>query len=89
MKNITVTQAARNFSDLINRVQYLGISVELVKSKRVVAIISPATQKTSMKVKDLPDFFTSLPSLGEDSTQFIKDMEYIDKDMPKLEDKWE
>ena len=89
MKTMTVTQAARNFSDLVNRVQYQGISVELVKSKRVVAVISPATQKSTMKVKDLPNFFASLPSLGKDSEVFLKDIEDIDKNMPKVIDEWE
>lgn len=89
MESMTVTQAIRNFSDLINRVQYQGVSVELIKSNKVVAVISPASLKPSIQVKDLPNFFASLPSLGEDEVQFEKDMSDIDLIMPKSEDKWE
>ncbi len=88
MKNMTVTQAARNFSDLVSRVQYQGMSVALIKSNKVVAIISPASPKSSMKVKDLADFFTALPDLGEDMAQFEKDMEDINHMMPKGKDEW-
>ena len=88
MKSMTVTQAARNFSDLVNRVQYQGVSVELIKSNKVVAVISPVSLKPSMKVKDLLGFFSSLPNLGEDAIQFEKDMADIDSMMPKGEDKW-
>ena len=89
MKSMTVTQAARNFSDLVSRVQYQGVSVELIKSNKVVAVISPVSLKHSMKVKDLAVFFASLPSLGEDAGQFEKDIEDIDSMMPKSEDSWE
>ncbi|MBT4838661.1 MAG: antitoxin [Methylococcales bacterium] len=89
MKSMTVTQAARNFSDLVNRVQYQGASVELIKSKKVVAIISPVSLKPSMKIKDLLGFFESLPSLGEDASQFEKDMKDVDSAMPKGLDEWE
>ena len=88
MKSMTVTQAARNFSDLVNRVQYQGMSVELIKSNKVVAVISPASPKSSMKIKDLADFFISLPDLGEDMAQFKKDMEAIDTMMSKGKDEW-
>lgn len=89
MKTMTVTQAARNFSDLVNRVHYQGVSVELVKSKRVVAVISPATKISTMKVGDLSNFFSSLPNLGKDSAELVKDMEDIAKNMPKAMDEWE
>jgi len=89
MKTMTVTQAARNFSDLINRVQYQGISVELVKSKKTVAVISPVSPKPVMTVADLADFFASVPSLADDAEQFAKDIEDVDKQTPKVVDEWE
>lgn len=89
MKSMTVTQAARNFSDLVSRVQYQGVSVELIKSNKVVAVISPVSLKHSLKVKDLAAFFASLPGLGEDAGQFEKDIEDINSMMPKNEDSWD
>jgi prevent-host-death family protein len=88
MKTMTVTQAARNFSDLVNRVQYQNASVELTRSNKIVAVISPSSLKPSIKVKDLADFFSSLPSLGEDAEQFEKDIQTIDSLIPKTEDSW-
>lgn len=39
--NISVTAAARGFSDLVNRVRYLGESAVLVKNGTPVARIAP------------------------------------------------
>ena len=42
-RTISVTEAARGFSDLINRVRYLGESAVLVKNRTPVARIAPVT----------------------------------------------
>jgi prevent-host-death family protein len=42
MKTITVTEAARNFSDFINRVHYQGESALLVRGGRPMAKVTPA-----------------------------------------------
>jgi len=39
---LTVTEAARGFSDLVNRVRYRGLSATLTKNGRAVARIVPA-----------------------------------------------
>jgi prevent-host-death family protein len=41
-KTLTVTEAARGFSDLINRVHYRGESAVLTKNGRAVARVIPA-----------------------------------------------
>lgn len=42
MKTITVTEAARNFSDFINRIHYQGESALLVKGGRPMVKVTPA-----------------------------------------------
>ena len=41
-KMVTVTEAARNFSDVVNRVFYRGESMELTRGGTVVARLVPA-----------------------------------------------
>jgi prevent-host-death family protein len=40
-QTLTVTEAARNFSDLVNRVRYRGQSATLTKNGRAVARLVP------------------------------------------------
>ena len=42
MERISVTQAARQFSDLLNRVFYQGASFELERNNKVIARLLPA-----------------------------------------------
>jgi len=44
-RTISVTEAARGFSDLVNRVRYRGESATLMKNGRPVARIVPVTAK--------------------------------------------
>ena len=41
-ETLTVTEAARNFSDVVNKVFYRGDSMELTRGGKVVARIVPA-----------------------------------------------
>ena len=89
MERISVTKAVRSFSDLINRVFYQGITVELERGNKVVARIVPVSLETSLKVKDLNRFFESLPSIGEDAEEFSKNIENIRKQVPLEKNQWE
>ena len=79
MERISVTQAVRQFSDLLNRVFYQGTIVELERGNKVIARISPVTPESPLKVKDLNRLFVELPSLGEDAKAFAKDLADIRK----------
>ncbi|MCU7835201.1 MAG: hypothetical protein KZQ83_08075 [gamma proteobacterium symbiont of Taylorina sp.] len=89
MDRITVTQAARQFSDLLNKVHYQGISVELERSNRVIAMITPVHRPSNLKAKDLNAFFMNLPSLDDDIDSFSKDMEKIGQEYPLEIDEWD
>ena len=89
MERLSVTQAVRQFSDLMNRVFYQGSIVELVRGNRVIARIYPVAPESPLKVKDLNVFFHNLPSLGEDSERFSKDLEEIRKRVPTEQNQWD
>lgn len=64
---ITATEAARNFSDLLNRVRYRGESFTIERSGEVVAEISPpATFKRPSTGAELAEFFRNLPPVDPD-----------------------
>lgn len=89
MERINVTQAVRQFSDLLNRVFYQKASFELERGNKVIARITPAPQESSLKVKDLNKFFAELPTLGEDAEDFAKDLGDIRKQIPMETSKWD
>ena len=89
MERMGVTQAVRQFSDLLNRIFYQGISVELERGNKVIARISPVTSESPLKVKDLNGLFAELPSLGEDADTFARDLENVRKQIPLEKNQWD
>lgn len=89
MERISVTQAVRQFSDLLNRVFYQGVSVELLRGNKVIARISPVSAGSPLKVKDLNKLFSELPPLKEDAESFAKDLENIRKKIPLEQSQWD
>ena len=89
MERISVTQAVRQFSDLLNRVFYQRTIVELERGNKVIARISPVAPESPLKVKDLNRLFVELPSLGEDAKAFAKDLADIRKQVPLEQNQWD
>lgn len=89
MERINVTQAVRQFSDLINRVYYQGATFELERNNRVVARLSPAAPRSAVRVADLNQLFASLPRLGEDAERFADDVATIRGELPPEGDPWD
>ncbi len=55
MKDISATEAARNFSDLLDAVEHAHESFRVTRSGRAVARIVPAAAASGRAVKDLLD----------------------------------
>ena len=89
MERMSVTQAARQFSDLLNRVFYQGTVVELERGNKVIARLSPAVPESIVKVKDLNRLFAELPSLGEGAKALEKDLADIRNQAPKEQNQWD
>jgi antitoxin (DNA-binding transcriptional repressor) of toxin-antitoxin stability system len=89
MERISVTQAVRQFSDLLNRVFYQGAVVELERGNKVIARISPVAPESPLKVNNLNRLFDELPSLGEDAKAFAKDLADIREQIPLEQNQWD
>lgn len=92
---ISVTEAVRQFSDLINRVYYRGESVILTKGNKAVASIQPIqseqNKQKKITVRELAEIFKSLPHLDPDDVDlFEKDIEEGKKMLlPPPENPWD
>lgn len=58
----SVTDVARNFSEVVTRVAVRGERVELVRGGRVIAAIVPAPE--GVPARALPEMLRGLPRLG-------------------------
>jgi antitoxin (DNA-binding transcriptional repressor) of toxin-antitoxin stability system len=88
MERVNATQAARQFSDLLNRVYYQGASFELERNNKVIARLVPVTASATIMVQDLNRLFAELPSLDEDAQTFAEDVEAIRREIPPEGDPW-
>ena len=88
METINVTKAARQFSELLNRVAYQGAAFELERGGKPVVRLVPTTTPGSISMADLNDFFAGLPTLGEDGEDFRRDVESLREALPKVDDPW-
>lgn len=75
---INATEAARNFSEVLNQVKYQSVDFDVMRGRELVARIVPATPAGRLSVADLNRFFAGLPSLGEqDAEAFEQDVETL------------
>jgi len=88
-KTVTVSEASRGFSDLINRVRYQGETAILVKGGKPVAKIVPIPND-GITGKELSELWGTLPHLSADDAKALeKELNDAKKQFPKLRDKWE
>jgi len=74
--SVTITEAARNFSDFINRVAYRQESFFLVRGKRPVAELRPVA--AGRRLGELAGLLRSSPGLGGgDWKSFRRDVEKV------------
>ncbi len=88
MEKIKVTQAARQFSELLNRVAYQGSTFELERGGKPVARLVPVAPAGRIAVSALNGFFAGLPALGEDGDAFVRDIESAWEALPEADDPW-
>lgn len=78
---ITATEAARNFSDLLNRVRHGGESFLVVRNGEAICRIEPAGAAVRpVTVGDLLDTLTR----GSRDPSFAEDVEHAQGNQPKL-----
>jgi prevent-host-death family protein len=75
-KTLTVTEAARNFSDVVNKVFYRGESMALTRGGKVVARLVPASDIEAPTGREVLAGWKTLPHLsGDEAETFAADIE--------------
>lgn len=75
-QSISITEAARNFSDFVNRVAYRGERFFLVRGKRRVASLTPVGDVCS--VLELERAFGDIPRMeATEAAAWLEDLEKI------------
>jgi len=74
-KSITITEATRHFSGLIDRVRFYGERVILTKGGKPVAELGPTPLSDRVRLAELPGILAELPHLDpEDAAHFADDL---------------
>ena len=73
---LTVTEAVRNFSEIVGRVRFKGERFVLLKGGKPVAELVPADAAAPVRLGELPAALESLPHPeSEDADRFAIDLE--------------
>jgi antitoxin (DNA-binding transcriptional repressor) of toxin-antitoxin stability system len=91
-KAISVTEAARNFADCINRAHYQGTTFVLHKNGVPVARIVPEERKSRTGLELAASLRVALKDvhLGEEeATAWLHDLEEARKHLPPPVDQWQ
>ena len=84
---ISVTDAARNFADCINRAHYQNVTFVLLKSGKPVARLVPDSEKVCSG-RDLAKALTEIRLSDEEAKAWRRDLQDSRKTLPKPADKW-
>ena len=87
-KEITVTEAARNFADCINRAHYQNTTFVLLKNGAPVARLVPDSGKICTG-HDLASVLASADLAGAEAEAWNRDLREARKRLKPLPDKWQ
>ncbi|MBI5633943.1 MAG: type II toxin-antitoxin system Phd/YefM family antitoxin [Nitrospirae bacterium] len=92
IKTINATDAAREFSEILNSVKYKRDSFTVMRGGKPTAAIVPVESIGILRtMSELRLLIKNLPRLGEDSLQFARDINDVCHDQPAMPDSssWE
>ncbi len=84
---ISVAQAARNFSDCVNRAHYQQIAYVLLKNGEPYARLIPQSPK-SCRGKDLARILSELELRASEAKAWHRDLRKAQKGLKSQADKW-
>lgn len=87
-QDISVTEAARNFADCINRARYQGMTFVLHKNGVPVARIVPEQKKESTG-RSIAKALASVRLSPEESASWRRDLAKARKSLIPQKDKWQ
>ncbi len=87
---VTVTEAARNFADIVNRAYYRQEATTLLKNGKPVARIVPAAANLNTGKEIAARMAGKRPRLGlKEAEAFARDLEAARSEMPALSSPWD
>jgi len=86
-KKISVTEAARNFSECVNRVHYQKVTFVLVRNGEAVARLVPEEEKACTG-SELAKILRNNPLSDEEARAWRRDLRKARKMLKKPTDKW-
>lgn len=86
---MNVSDVERNFAKLVEKVYVERVSIDVERDDQVIARLTPAERKPSLKVGDLNTFLQSLPSLGDDADDFAQDIRTVRAEFPVEKVAWD
>jgi antitoxin (DNA-binding transcriptional repressor) of toxin-antitoxin stability system len=86
-KTISVTEAARNFADCVNRAHYQNVTFVLLKNGSPVARLAPADEKVCTG-RDLASAVAGARLSSEEAWAWNRDLRSARNHLKPLPDKW-
>ncbi|HEY1801440.1 MAG TPA: hypothetical protein VGG46_10945 [Terriglobales bacterium] len=86
-KDITVTEAARNFADCVNRAHYQNVTFVLLRNGAPVARLVPNNERICTG-RDLASALTGVPLVAEEAKAWHRDLRSARQYLKPLPDKW-
>lgn len=80
-EHITATDAARNLSDVLNRVRYQGESFVILRNGEEVGVLSPVSHGAPATLRELARL---VEETGFPDDRFADDLESVRRDAPAL-----
>jgi antitoxin (DNA-binding transcriptional repressor) of toxin-antitoxin stability system len=85
--SISVTEAARNFADCVNRVRYQNMTFVLLKNGTPVARLAPENQKICLG-RDLARVLREVELPKDEAVAWNRDLKKARKSLKPQPDKW-
>lgn len=88
IRRVSVTEAARNFADIVNRAYYRGETTVLIRNGMAVAHIAPAAPIGLPAAEVRRRLKLRRRMSPENAEAFARDVEELRKSIPPLHDPW-
>jgi antitoxin (DNA-binding transcriptional repressor) of toxin-antitoxin stability system len=85
--SISVTDAARNFAECVNRVHYQNVTFVLLKNGSPVARLVPDSEKVCQG-RDLAEALAKTDLPGAEAAAWHRDLQSARRNLKKPSDKW-
>lgn len=84
---ISVTEAARNFADCVNRAHYQNVTFVLLKNGTPFARLVPDREKVCLG-RDLAEVLATTELIGDEARAWHADLQAVRKTLKPPVDKW-